>query len=193
MQIAIEFTPLFANPEKGAQVKTLDDLDKKIVRLLSEDGRVAPANIAARLGVTAPTVRARIKSLEEDGFLKISGLVDPCHNPGFTAALVGMNVRAYGKLDEVMDKLSQLDNVISAAVVTGRYDIIAEVVVEGGNAALYELTSKIIPKVGVVDRSETFVIMAGRNKWVTLAKGFETWGGAIDEVDNSEDEPGSAG
>lgn len=174
-------------------MKSLDDLDKKIIRLLSEDGRVAPATIATRLGVTAPTVRARIKSLEEAGLLKIAGLIDPCGNPGFTTALVGMNVRAYGKLDEIMDKLSQLDGVVSVAVVTGRYDIIAEVVVEGGNAALYELTSKIIPKVGVVDRSETFVIMAGRNKWVNLSKGFEAWGGAIDEDDNPEGETGAEG
>ncbi len=165
-------------------MKTLDDLDKKIIRLLCEDGRVAPGTIATRLGITAPTVRARIKILEDAGLLKVSGLVDPCANPTLTTAIIGMNVRAYGKLEEVLDKLSRLDNVISAAVVTGRYDIIAEVVVEGGNAALFELTSSIIPKVGVVDRSETFVVMAGRNKWVNLSKGFKTWGGAIEEDEN---------
>jgi hypothetical protein len=91
-----------------------------------------------------------------------------------------MNVRAYGKLDEVLDKLAELDNVVSAVVVTGRYDVIAEVVVEGGNAGLFEMTSHILPSIAVVDRSETFVVMAGRNKWVDLARGFEAWGGAID-------------
>jgi len=163
-------------------VKELDDLDKKIIRLLSQDGSVTPANIAMHLGVTPPTVRARMRALEEAGFLKIAGLIDPCAHPSFTVALVGMNIRAYGTLDEVMDKLSQLDNVISVSVVTGRYDVIAEVIVEGGNAALFELTSKVIPSVvGMVDRSETFVVMAGREKWVKLPKGFETWGGAIDQ------------
>ncbi|RME38598.1 MAG: Lrp/AsnC family transcriptional regulator [Deltaproteobacteria bacterium] len=161
-------------------MKKLDDLDRKIIRLLSEDGRLTPAAIAERLGVTAPTVRARIRALEESGTLKVAGLVDPCSCPEFTLAIIGMNVRAYGKLDEVMDKLVQLDNVISASVVTGRYDIIAEVVVQGGNAALYDLTSRIIPKLATVDRSETFVIMSGRNKWVKLARGFESWGGAIE-------------
>ncbi len=170
-------------------MKSLDDLDKKIIRLLSDDGRFAPAAIATRLGVTAPTVRARIKGLEEAGFLKVSGLVDPCCNPSFTAALIGMKVGAYGKLHEIMDKLAQLDSIVSVAVVTGRYDIIAEVAVEGGNGALYELTSRAIPKVGQVESSETFVIMAGRNKWVNLSKGFEAWGGVIDEYDNPEDEP----
>ena len=163
-------------------MKELDDLDKKIIRLLSRDGSVTPGNIATRLGVTPPTVRARMRALEEAGFLKIAGLIDPCANPSFTVAWVGMNIRAYGTLDEVMDKLAQLDNVISVSVVTGRYDVIAEVVVEGGNAALFELTSKVIPSVvGMVDRSETFVVMAGREKWIKLPKGFESWGGIIDQ------------
>lgn len=171
---------------KGIQLKALDDLDKKIIRLLNEDGRVAPASIATRLGVTAPTVRTRIKALEESGFLKVAGLVDPCRNANFTAALIGMKVRAYGKLDEIIDKLSRLDCIVSVTVVTGRYDIIAEAVVEGGNAALYELTSRTIPKVGVVESSETFVIMAGRNKWINLPQGFEAWGGEISEADDAE-------
>jgi Lrp/AsnC family transcriptional regulator for asnA, asnC and gidA len=171
-------------------MKTIDDLDKKIIRLLSDDGRVAPGTIASRLGVTAPTVRARIKGLEEAGLLKVSGLIDPCSNPAFTTALIGVNIRAYGKLSEVLDKLVLLDNVISAAVVTGRYDIIVEVVVEGGNAVLYEITSNIIPQMGMVDRTETFVVMAGRNKWVNLSKGFEAWGGTMTEIDNSADEKG---
>jgi len=169
-------------------MKTLDDLDKKIIQLFIENGRMAPGTIATRLGVTAPTVRARIKGLEEAGVLKVSGLIDPCSNPTFTTALIGINIKSYGKLDEVMYKLVELDNVISAVVVTGRYDVIAEVVVEGGNAALYKITSEIIPKVGMVDRSETFVIMAGRNKWVNLSKGFESWGGMIDEINNSADD-----
>jgi len=164
-------------------MKTLDDLDKKILRVLSEGGRTAPAGIAERLGVSAPTVRSRTRALEEAGLLKIAGLLNPCRLPEFTTALVGMNVRAYGKLGEVLDKLVELDNVISAVVVTGRYDIIAEVVVEGGTAGLFEMTSRILPSIAVVDRSETFVVMAGSNKWVNLARGFEGWGGAIGDGD----------
>ncbi len=56
--------------------KALDSLDKKIVRLLTEDGRIPVGDMAARLGVTAPTVRSRIKNLEKAGKLKIAGLID---------------------------------------------------------------------------------------------------------------------
>jgi len=60
-------------------------------------------------------------------------------------------------------------------VVTGRYDVIAEVVVNGGMSDLYRLTTDIIPQVGNVAKSETFVIMKSKRKWVCLPEGFQGW------------------
>ena len=158
-------------------MEILDTLDKKIIRQLSKNGKATPGAIAKQLGVTAPTVRSRIKSLEDSGFLKFVALIDPFCSPALTTAFIGVNIRSHGKLDEVMDKLDKQNNVLSVSVVTGRYDILVEVLVEGGNAALYALTSEIIPKLGMVDRTETFVVMAGRKKWVNIANGFESWDG----------------
>jgi len=119
-----------------------------------------------RLNVTAPTVRSRIKNLEESGMMKVSGLIDPSRHQEMITALVAMSVRSDGKLDQILGKVSRLDNVTWAAVVTGRYDIFAEVVVTGGTQELYRFTSKIIPKVGTVLKSETFVIIKSQQKWV---------------------------
>lgn len=131
--------------------------------------------IAARLGVTAPTVRARIKALEKARLLKIAGLIDPYQHQDLTTALIGLNIRSYGKLDQILEEVSQLENVTWAAVVTGRYDIIAEVIIKGGMKELYQLTTGIIPKLGHVLSSETFVIMKSQDKWICLPKGLENW------------------
>jgi len=61
------------------------------------------------------------------------------------------------------------------AVVTGRYDVIAEVVVNGGMEDLYRLTTDIIPQVGNVAQTETFVIMKSKRKWVCLPEGLQDW------------------
>lgn len=151
--------------------KVLDALDNKIIRLLAEDGRMPVGEMASRLRVTAPTVRSRIKTLEEAGKLKISGLIDPYENQEITTALIGLNIQSHGKLDQILEKLAHLDNVVWAAVVTGRYDVFLEVVVTGGTDELYRLTTDTIPKVGTVVRSETFVIMKSRRKWVPPPKG----------------------
>ena len=150
--------------------KNLDTLDNDIIRLLIEDGRMPIGDMATRLNVTAPTVRSRIKALEESGMLKVSGLIDTYRHQELITALVGLNIRSHGKLDQILEKVSRLDNVTWAAVVTGRYDIFAEVVVTGGTEDLYRFTSEIIPKVGTVLKSETFVIIKSGQKWVRLPK-----------------------
>ena len=155
--------------------KALDSLDKKLVRLLTEDGRIPVGDMAARLDVTAPTVRSRIKNLEKAGKLKIAGLIDPFEHKNLITALIGMNILSYGKLDEILEKLANLDYVTWVAVVTGRYDVIAEVVVNGGMADLYRLATDIIPQVGNVAKSETFVIMKSKRKWVCLPEGLKNW------------------
>ena len=151
--------------------KTLDALDNKIVRLLGEDGRMPVGDMAEKLGVTAPTVRSRIKSLEENGMLNIYGLIDPFQHQGLTTALVGMNIRSYGKLDRILEKVASLDNVVWAGVVTGRYDIIAQVVFTGGTSELYKFSVETISKIGNVNYSETFVMMKSRNQWIRLPEG----------------------
>ena len=148
----------------------LDDLDSKLVNLLSEDGRMPVRDIASHLGVSAPTVRAHIKNLEASGMLKIAGFIDPFRHQEMTIALIGLNIVSYGKLEEAMHRLQKLEFVTWSSVVTGRYDVIVEVVFEGGIDELYRITSVEIPTIGGVVKSESFVILKSLNKWVEMPR-----------------------
>ena len=153
--------------------KTLDSLDNEIIRLLTADGRMPIGDMAARLNVTAPTIRSRIKNLEESGLLKVSGLIDPNEHPQMVTALVAMSIQSHGKMDQILEKIAGLPNVVWAGVSTGRYDIIAEVVCVEGKDELYRFTTKTILTIGNVVRSETFIIMKSRHNWLCLPKGVE--------------------
>ena len=153
--------------------KTLDSLDNEIIRLLTDDGRMPIGDMASRLNVTAPTIRSRIKNLEESGMLKVSGLIDPNEHPQMVTALVAMSIRSHGKMDQILDEIAGLPNVIWAGVSTGRYDIIAEVVCVDGRDELYRFTTKTILTIGNVVRSETFIMMKSRNNWIRLPEGLE--------------------
>jgi Lrp/AsnC family transcriptional regulator for asnA, asnC and gidA len=151
----------------------LDALDNEIIRLLTEDGRMSIGEMAKKLDVTAPTVRKRIKLLEKKGLFNVSGLIDPsCHREMITA-VVAMSIRSDGKLDQVLDKIAALPNVAWAAVVTGRYDIIAEVLCVGGKDELYRFTTETILKMANVIRSESFILMKSKNNWLRLPKGVK--------------------
>jgi len=153
--------------------KILDSLDNEIIRLLTEDGRMPIGDMTARLNVTAPTIRSRIKNLEKSGLLKVSGIIDPNQHPQMVTALVAMNIRSHGKMDQILEKIAHLPNVVWAGVITGRYDIIAEVICVEGKDELYRFTTNTILKIGNVVRSETFIIMKSRDNWLCLPKGVE--------------------
>jgi Lrp/AsnC family transcriptional regulator for asnA, asnC and gidA len=155
--------------------KNLDSLDKELIRLLSKDGRTPVPDLAAHLDVTAPTVRSRIKNLIKSGMLKIAGMINSENHQELITALIGINVQSYGKIDEVLEKTANLDQVNWAAAVTGRYDIFAEVLVYGGMRELHFLITNLIPKVGRVTQSETFVITKPRHKWISVPQGLKEW------------------
>jgi Lrp/AsnC family transcriptional regulator for asnA, asnC and gidA len=129
--------------------------------------------MSKRLKVTAPTVRNRIKDLEKSGIFKVSGLIDPNQRPQMITALVAMSIRSHGKMDQILEKIASLPYVVWAGVSTGRYDIIAEVVCERGKDELYRFTTETILKIGNVVRSETFIFLKSRHKWVCLPEGVE--------------------
>ena len=149
----------------------LDALDNEIIRLLTEDGRMSIGEMAKKLNATPPTIRSRIKILEKKGLFKVSGLVDPSRHQDIITALVAMSIQSEGQLDKILDKISQLPNVAWAGVVTGRYDIIAEIVCAGGKDELYQFTTQKILKLANVVRSESFIIMKSRKNWLRLPKG----------------------
>jgi len=146
----------------------LDSMDTEIIHLLTDYGRMPIGEIAKKLKVTSPTIRNRIKDLEKSGVFKVSGLIDPNKHQEMITALVAMNIKSDGKMDQVLKKIGQLANVVWVGVVTGRYDIIAEVVCMGGKDELYRFTTKTILKMGNVVRSETFIIMKSRHNWIRL-------------------------
>ena len=151
----------------------IDSLDARLIRLLAEEGRTSVGDLAAELDVSAPTVRSRMKSLEASGMLKVGSQIDASRYPELIVALIGLNVQSCGHLDDILEKLAALEPVTWAAVVTGRYDVMVEAVVRGGMADLYHITTDLIPTVGNVVKSETFVIMKSVDKWMGPPRAVE--------------------
>jgi Lrp/AsnC family transcriptional regulator for asnA, asnC and gidA len=151
----------------------LDALDNEIIHLLIENGRRSIGEMTKKLNVTAPTIRSRIKNLEEKGLFKVSGLIDPDQHHEMITALVAISVRASEAMDRLLDKISQLPNVAWAGVVTGRYDIMAQVICVKGKEELYRFTTETILKMGDIIRTETFILMRSRNNWIRLPEGAD--------------------
>ncbi|WP_027232808.1 winged helix-turn-helix transcriptional regulator [Phyllobacterium sp. UNC302MFCol5.2] len=152
----------------------LDHTDRKLVQLLSQDAQVGVNRLAEGMAISVPTVRSRLRNLLSQNLIKIVGLLNLSERPELISAIVGINAKGHGRAREIALRIAELPFVNSACVVTGRFDIIVDVVVAGDVADLYRVTSELIPGVGEpgeITRTETFVVMAACNKWVSLPKG----------------------
>ena len=152
----------------------LDLTDRRLVKQLSQDAQPGINRLAEMLAISVPTVRTRLRNLLDRNLLKIVGLLNLTERPELISAIVGINAQGRGRARELAQRISELPFVNSASVVTGRFDIIVDVTVAGDVADLYRVTSELIPgagELGEVVRSETFVVMASCNKWVSLPEG----------------------
>ncbi len=150
---------------------TIDSIDKKLICTLSADGRIQAGKIGEQLGITSPTVRSRLKALTDNAVLRIAGLVDAFKTRGLTTAFVGIRLDTY-QLETKLEEISALDQVVWACVVTGQYDIIAEIISLEGMVGLHSFLSENLYKVGGIKSSETFVVMKSKRKWILLPKGI---------------------
>jgi Lrp/AsnC family transcriptional regulator for asnA, asnC and gidA len=134
---------------------TFDDVDRKIIAALREDGRVALAKIAGDLGVSPGMIRMRYNRLVESGSIKIVAISNPLQMGYNTMALIG--IRAEGqKLMEIAEKISSLEEVIYLIVTSGSYDIMAEVICRDRDHLLQFLTNRLY-KIEGIRESETFI------------------------------------
>ena len=82
--------------------------------------------------------------------------------------LVGISLMSHEQLGEKLDQIGSLPRVNWCAVVTGRYDIIVEIVCQEGMDDLYEFLDQDLSKLGGITASESFVVMKSRRKWLLL-------------------------
>jgi DNA-binding Lrp family transcriptional regulator len=150
----------------------LHQTDRRLVKLLSQDAELGINHLASKISISVPTVRTRLRNLLDRNLVKIVGLLNLTERPELISAIVGINAQGRGYIHEVARRIADLPFVNSASVVTGRFDIIVDIVVAGDVADLYHV--ELIPGVGEPGEivcSETFVVMTSCNKWVSLPKG----------------------
>jgi Lrp/AsnC family transcriptional regulator for asnA, asnC and gidA len=168
LEKALFVLPKGENSSSPMKEKTLDSLDKRLIQILTKDGRLPVGRIAKLLGITPPTVRSRLESLASTGVMRICGLVDAFRAKELTVALVGICLETHKELDQKIEQISGLNNIHWAAVVTGRFDIIVEIVTSDGMLGLYRFLTEDLPRVGGIRSSESFMVMKAKRKWVLV-------------------------
>lgn len=140
-----------------SSIPLLDDLDRRLIALLREDGRMPAARLAHHLGVSRGTVQNRIDRLVASGVLL-----------GFTVRLAGAATAAVRAIMAIEVHSSDMRAVVAALrrmpevgrvySTNGRWDLVAEI--HAGDLASLDRVLTAIRALKAVAASETSILLS---------------------------------
>ena len=109
---------------------TLDPIDRRIVELLQNNGKLKIKDIAEKLGMTTTPTYERIKKIEQNGYIK-----------GYTATVdnekMGFDIVAYCSIslekhnhafiEQFIEEVAKLDEVLECYHIAGMFDYLLKV------------------------------------------------------------------
>ena len=134
----------------------LDSLDKKILRMIAEDARVAFLEVARACNVSGAAIHQRIQKLSNLGILKGSQFIIDPEKIGYeTCAHIGLNLKDPSSFDNVVDALRKIPEVVECHYTTGDYDMFIKIYALNNHHLLNIIHDKLQP-LGL-SRSETII------------------------------------
>jgi Lrp/AsnC family leucine-responsive transcriptional regulator len=132
----------------------LDAIDRKILGILQDSGRMSNVELAAAVRLSAPQCFRRVRALEERGVIRgYRAAVDPLALGLGVAAYVSVNVEAgaFRRVREVEATLRDFPQVLECHIVSGDCDYLLKVVAGDLKALSHFLTDRLMQVPGVAD------------------------------------------
>jgi Lrp/AsnC family transcriptional regulator for asnA, asnC and gidA len=144
---------------------SLDDIDRRLIDLLVENGRAGAPELACDVGLSDDAVRERLRRLIDDGVVTVVGSVSPATVGLSVTALIGMNLA--GPVAPVAASLAAIPHVDFVVSTAGGFDLLVELVAPSHEhvAELLDERIRVIPEVRSL---ETFLYLSVE-KWTHLA------------------------
>ena len=134
----------------------LDNLDKKILRMIAEDARVPFLEVARACNVSGAAIHQRIQKLTNLGVLQGSQFLISPEKMGYeTCAYIGLNLKHPESFDTVVKALKEIPEVVECHYTTGDYDMFIKIYAHNNHDLLNIIHDKLQP-LGL-SRSETII------------------------------------
>ncbi|MGN7966115.1 Lrp/AsnC family transcriptional regulator [Microbacterium sp. 22179] len=144
----------------------LDDISKRIIELLQEDGRRPYAEIGREVGLSEAATRQRVQRMTDAGTIQIVAVTDPLQLGFHRMSMIG--IRVTGDPRAVAEQLTEITELAYVVVTLGSFDILVEAVCES-DADLLELIATRIRTIPGIVHTES-LLYAG------LYKDLYNWG-----------------
>jgi len=144
---------------------TIDELDRSILAILQEEGRITNVELASRVGLTAPPCLRRMRALEESGVIKgYHAELDPgALGYGIMVfALVSLRSQAEDDLRAFEAHVAELPEIRECHMLNGEIDFILKIVAHDLQSFQSFLTSKLTPAPNVASVKTSLTIRTSK-------------------------------
>ena len=138
-------------------MEKIDNLDKKILSILSKNARIPFKDVAAECGVSRAAIHQRVQHLIAGGVITGSGFdVNPKSVGYSTCTYVGINLERGSMYKDVVQQLLTIPEIVECHFTTGPYTMLVKLYARD-NAHLMELLNHQIQKIVGVTSTETLI------------------------------------
>lgn len=135
----------------------LDEIDKKIIKVLQDDARTSLRKISKLVKVSLGTVSNRVKRMERNGVIKgYSVILDPDQIGWELNVVIGLRIQK-GRLIEIQERIAKDSRVHGVYDVTGDFD--SMVIARAKNRKDLDDLSKNVLSIDGVERSITHLVL----------------------------------
>jgi len=135
----------------------LDDIDKKIIKVLENDARTSLRKISELVDVSLGTVSNRVKRMEKNGVIRgYSVILDPDKIGWELNVVIGLRIQK-GRLIEIQERIAKDSRVHGVYDVTGDFD--SMVIARAKNRKDLDDLSKNVLSIDGVERSITHLVL----------------------------------
>ena len=138
-------------------MEKIDELDKKILDIISKNARIPFKDVADECGVSRAAVHQRVQRLTDIGVISGSGFhINPKKLGFHTCTYVGLNLAKGSMYKEAIEELKKIPEVVEAHFTTGPYGIIVKLYARD-NEHLMNLLNERIQEISGVTGTETMI------------------------------------
>ena len=131
---------------------TLDELDRRLLGELQTDARIANAELARRLNLSPPAVHARVRRLEEQGYIRGYVALLDRERLGFDMLCfiqISLQLHQIEQVNHFRTTIQQIPEVLECHHVTGEYDYLLKIAVRNRQELERLVMEKLTPIPGV--------------------------------------------
>lgn len=138
-------------------MEKIDNLDKKILSILSKNARIPFKDVAAECGVSRAAIHQRVQHLIAGGVITGSGFdVNPKSVGYSTCTYVGINLERGSMYKDVVQQLLTIPEIVECHFTTGSYTMLLKIYARDNEQLMDLLNNKMQMIPGVVS-TETLI------------------------------------